>query len=244
MIDSFELGHLKVSRGSAALLLDRVVSNIKSRKKIGCIPINVTKYCMSKSDLKLATCIKNSGLVLADGMPIVWLGKRLGSTDVHRITGVAFTESLMSRAAVEGLTLYFFGSTQRNLDAAMKSISSEFTNIKIVGYRNGYYDDDDISSIISDINEVKPDILILGLGLPQKEYFMHDYFPALDVKFCITVGGAIDIWSGSKKRAPKFIQKIGMEWLFRSLYDLSRAYLIVTFGFAFLKDLLFLTKKH
>ena len=105
MIKNLKLGHLKISQGTEKKLVEDVLNNIKIKKKTGCIPLNVTKYCMAMNDIKLADSIKGCNLVIADGLPIAWLAKRLGLLGVNRITGVDFSESLICRASNENLKL-------------------------------------------------------------------------------------------------------------------------------------------
>ena len=98
---------------------------------------------------------------------------------------------------------------------------------------------DEVPDMIDDINHSKSVILFLDVGLPQREYFLQGSFDNLDVPFCITVGGAIDIWADAKKRTPKFIQSLGLEWFMRSMYDLSKARSILRHGGLFLKEVIF-----
>lgn len=119
----------------------------------------------------------------------------------------------------------------------MRRIGQCFDDPPIARYRDGYFEKADVPRIIEEINNARPDILFLGLGLPQKEYFLADHFHELDVRFCITVGTAIDIWADVKMRATTVVQKMGLEWLYRSVYDLTRTGLILRYGMSFMKDL-------
>ena len=91
-------------------------------------------------------------------------------------------------------------------------------------------------SIVEQIKQVEPHILLLGLGLPQKEYFIADYFNQLNVPFCLTVGGAFDIWSGAKKRTPAVLQRFGLEWVYRSFYDVRKGRTLLLYSAQFAKD--------
>lgn len=239
LMKSLPLGHLKITPGDMNTTLASVEDMIASGRRAYSIPINLTKYVVSKKDAKLAQSINAAELVIADGVPIVWLGKRAGYQDVHRVTGVDLSERLLSMAKTKGWRLYFVGASPANLKNAIRNISRRFDEPVIAGSRDGYFKDEDIPSIVEDINRSKPDILFLGLGMPQKEYFLHDHFDKLDVPFCITVGGAIDIWAEAKKRTPKLIQKMGLEWFVRSMYDISKAINILKYGGMFMSELIF-----
>ncbi|MGB7325666.1 MAG: WecB/TagA/CpsF family glycosyltransferase [Rubripirellula sp.] len=233
------LGHLQITSGDTNDAIGLIDQWIQDREKTYCIPINLTKYVVSKKDAKLTESINQASLVIADGVPIKWLGKRAGIDDVHRVTGVDLSEQLLAMAKEKGWRLYFLGASPENLARAMERVKARFNDPIFAGSRDGYFKDEDIPGIIDDINEAKPDIVFLGLGMPQKEYFLHDHHHKLDVPFCITVGGAIDIWADAKKRTPKLIQAIGLEWFVRSMYDISKAKNILKYGGLFLKELAF-----
>lgn len=239
MSKNLPLGHLTITPGDTNRAVGMIDGWIANREKAYCIPINLTKYIKSKKDAKLTRSINNAKLVIADGVPIKWLGRRAGMRDIHRVTGVDLSEQLLAMAKDKGWKLYFLGASPENLARAKERVNERFNNPEFAGARDGYFNDDDIPGIIEDINASQPDILFLGLGMPQKEYFLHDYHDKLDVPFCITVGGAIDIWADAKKRTPKLIQAIGLEWFVRSIYDISKAKNILKYGGMFLKELVF-----
>jgi N-acetylglucosaminyldiphosphoundecaprenol N-acetyl-beta-D-mannosaminyltransferase len=236
---SLPLGHLKITPGDMDAAVAAVDEIIASDQRCYSVALNLTKYIVSKKDAKLAESINRAHQVIADGIPIAWLGRRAGYKDVHRVTGVDLSERLLGLAKQKNWSLYFLGASPQNLTKALSRIKERYDNPPIAGSRDGYFQPEDIPGIIEDINRSRPDILFLGLGMPQKEYFLHDHFDKLDVPYCITVGGAIDIWAEAKKRTPKVIQAVGLEWFVRSVYDVSKASNILKYGGIFLKDLVF-----
>ena len=243
MQQNLKLAHVKITSGTGEEMVTQVGEWIAEGSHKSCIPLNLSKYVMSRKNEKLRNAINDADVVVADGIPITWLAKRLGQKNVHRVTGVELAEDLLALATKNKWRLYFLGSKPENLEAALENIKNTYNDPIIAGSRDGYFSESDVPDIIADINKSAPDILFLGLGLPQKEYFVADHFADLDVRFCVTVGGAIDIWAGAKNRAPALVQKMGLEWLFRSFYDLSRAGLIFRYGMVFLKDLILPPRK-
>lgn len=237
MIETQPLAHLKISAGNIEDMISYVEDRISLGQRTYCIPLNLTKYVYSKKDAKLREAINSANLVISDGVPIVWLSKRLGYKNVHRITGIDLAESIISRSKSKGWKLFFFGASPKNLEQAVLNLNKRFEGPEIVGFRDGYFKEDETCGIIDQINASKPDILFLGLGMPQKEYFIHNYSGSLNAAFCLTVGGAIDVWAGVKQRTPKMIQSLGLEWLYRSIYDKSKAINILRYSLIFLKDL-------
>lgn len=239
MIINNSLRHLKISLGDQNLFLSFVKYCILHRKKSYCIPIHVTKYEMSKLDYKLKGVINAADIVLADGVPIVWLSRWLRYKEVFKVTGIDFAEAILAQSKKQNWNIFLLGASPENLEKALHNISKKFENPQIVGAHHGYFNNGTIEKVINNINELKPDILLLGLSMPQKEYFIYDYFNKAEATFWLPVGGAFDIWAKAKKRAPSPIQKLGLEWLYRSIYDRSKVMNILKYSFAFSKDFLF-----
>jgi N-acetylglucosaminyldiphosphoundecaprenol N-acetyl-beta-D-mannosaminyltransferase len=237
------LAHLKISTGTLDQILSYIEECIAGDKRIYCIPLNVTKYVLSKKDSKLREVINDSDLVIADGIPIMWLSRRVGYGDVYRVTGIDLAETILSRSKKNMWKLFFLGASSENLERAIKRVCERFDHPDIVGYENGYFKPDDVDKVIDKIISSKADILFLGLGMPQKEYFIRDYFAKTTARFYLPVGGAFDIWAEVKKRTPKVVQKIGMEWFYRSFYDVSRARNIARYGLNFFGDFIFCKRR-
>ena len=175
-MENIPIGHVKVSVGSLTEMVDAVASWISNSEvtQRACIPLNLSKYVMAKGDAKLANVINQADMVVADGVPIVWLARRLGRRDVVRIPGIELAETLLTQAQSRSWRIYFLGASPENLEKAMLNVRTKFNSPPVVGSRHGYFDEEEVDSIIEEINNVRPDILLLGLGLPQKEYFVSD----------------------------------------------------------------------
>ena len=235
-MSNVQIGKLHVSEGSLEEIRERVLGGLQDGEKAYCIPLNVTKYSMAKSDPKLLQALQQASYVTADGLPITWLARKLGYSSVQRVTGIDLSEACLQTASEQGHRLYFFGTREEVGQAAIKNLKIKYPGLNVVGYRNGFFDESDVDEIVREINDASPDILFLGLGLPQKEHFIVDHFSAMNVKFCITVGGAIDIWANVKSRAPKFVQRFGMEWIYRSLSNIKKTTDLLAYGKAFASD--------
>ncbi|OGW36770.1 MAG: hypothetical protein A2Y97_13690 [Nitrospirae bacterium RBG_13_39_12] len=238
MTSNRPLGHVKISSGDLEEILEFIAGRISENKKTYCIPLNLTKYVVSKDDQKLKNVMNAADLLISDGISMVWLSKRAGYKDVHRVTGIDLAEKVLSHSKARGWRIFFLGATPENLTKAIGNVKFRFNNPEIAGYHHGYFKQDEIENIITLVNESNADILFIGLGMPQKEYFIGDYIGRINVKFCLAIGGAFDIWAGAKRRTPNLIQMLGLEWLFRSLYDKNKVLNITKYGFIFLKDLL------
>jgi N-acetylglucosaminyldiphosphoundecaprenol N-acetyl-beta-D-mannosaminyltransferase len=238
MISDHPLGHVKISSGDLEEILEFIAERISENRKTYCIPLNLTKYVVSKDDHKLKNVMNAADLLISDGISMVWLSKRAGYKDVHRVTGIDLAEKILSHSKARGWKIFLLGATPENLNTAIKNLKDKFGEPLIAGSHDGYFRRDEDRQMIDLINQSGSDILFLGLAMPQKEYFVHDYFKKINVKFCLAVGGAFDVWAGVKKRTPKAVQNIGLEWLFRSFYDINKIINVTRYGLIFLKELL------
>ena len=188
--------------------------------------INVSKLVAMQGDEKLAKFIQNSSINIADGAPVFAATRLVGKPIPERITGVELMEALLRLASENGFRVYFFGSKQEVLDKVLARCQEEYPGLVVAGARNGYFDKEQETEIVSDIAASNADILLVALGIPQKEYFVDDHLHELNVSLALPVGGAFDVLAGMKVRAPRWAQKLGIEWLWRSLYDRSRTELV------------------
>lgn len=199
--------------------LNRVQKYLDSGKYHYQISVNVAKLVYAQNDQKLKTVINNADIINADGFPIYIASKIISRSEVTRMGGYDYIDGLVR--SFPDLKYYFLGAKEEVLKAVVTYMLNNH-KIEIVGYRNGYFCEDEIPGLIQDINESKADVLLLALGTPAKEYFLYDHRDKLKVKFAVGVGGAFDIIAGKTKRAPVFIQKIGMEWFYRLFQEPRR----------------------
>ncbi|MCP4270030.1 MAG: WecB/TagA/CpsF family glycosyltransferase [Candidatus Brocadiaceae bacterium] len=236
------LGGCFVSKIDKQGLLNLVYQWVQEKNKGKYITaVNVSKLVMMQKDSKLADYMLNSTINIADGFPIFLGPKLLGNPIPGRITGVELMEDLLVKASKHRYRIFFLGSKQTVLEKMIKRCQLEHPGMIVAGSHDGYFDHDDEVKLVAEIAATEPDILFIALGVPQKEYFVHDHIDRLNTVVCLPIGGAFDVYAGTKVRAPSWAQNIGMEWLWRSFYDRSRAMLIyrsiLSFSVIFFKDL-------
>ena len=170
---------------------------------------------MAQKDLEYKNILSEGDLVIPDGIGIILASriKKLGLEE--RLPGIEMMESILKYCNNAKKSIYLLGTSSENVEKAANNIKEAYPNIKIAGYHDGFFDEAEELKIVDRINEVKPDILFVALGAPKQEKWMYKYRKILNVKVSMGVGGSLDIWSGSIRRAPKFFRKIGMEWFYR-----------------------------
>jgi len=197
--------------------MDTVIQN-NSRCYI-CM-MNAAKVVKLSLDQELKELICSADLVGADGVPVVWASRLLGQPLPGRVNGTDLMEELFTLAHQRGYSLYLLGARKEVISETVKKVRSTFPNIRIAGFRHGYFKKpQDEEKVIADINSVKPDILLLGMGTPMKEMFVKRHRAQLQVPVIHGVGGSFDIWGGITKRAPKWMQNNGLEWFYRFIQE-------------------------
>jgi len=160
--------------------------------------------------------------VTADGQAIVWAGRLLGRPLPGRVTGIDLMDAVARRASERGYRVYVLGARQEVLERAVGVLHTRFPALQLAGYRHGYFGPDDEPDVVDSIAEAAPDILFVALETPAKELFLARNRDRLRIPFVMGVGGAVDILGGVRRRAPRWLQRLGLEWAFRLAQDPRR----------------------
>ena len=161
--------------------------------------------------------------ILPDGAGTVWAARYLGHAMPERVAGYDLAQELLRCAPAEGRRVYFFGSAPGVAEKAKAKAEQLYPGIEIVGVRNGFFSPADNAAIIAEIRAARPDLLLVALGVPKQEKWIAAHLAELDVPVAIGVGGTLDVMAGVMKRAPLWMQKAKLEWLFRGLMQPKRA---------------------
>jgi N-acetylglucosaminyldiphosphoundecaprenol N-acetyl-beta-D-mannosaminyltransferase len=216
--------------------LRKIEDSIRKRKPIRHCAINAAKIVKIQSDRRLREVVVSSDMISPDGQSIVWASRFLKKPLPERVTGIDLMQKLLELAAKKGYKVFLLGAREEVICELKEKLKRELPNLNLVGWRNGYFTLDEEEGIVNHINEKKPDMLFVGMSSPKKEYWMNKYQSALKVPFCMGVGGSFDVLVGRIKRAPQWMQKLGLEWFHRFLQEPTRMwkrYLITNSLFLF-----------
>ena len=199
---------------------DAIVSAARARRRGLVVTPNVDHILMLDEDPELRTIYDEALFRFADGMPLVWLSKLLSGTSLpERVTGADLLVAVCERAAKHGLSVYFLGAEEGVAARAAALMSAQHPGLRIAGtYSPPMGFDRDVASLADAIARVaasSPDILFLGLGTPKQERLAHRNLSALRSGPILCCGAAFDFAAGAKARAPRLMQRAGLEWLFR-----------------------------
>ncbi|MBI2428664.1 MAG: WecB/TagA/CpsF family glycosyltransferase [Ignavibacteriales bacterium] len=180
---------------------------------------NVHSICSAQQNEILKQCINLGDLVLPDGSGLRIGGKMTGNPIIENLNGTDFTPKVLRMAEDEGLSLFFFGAEEPVVQQCCNRIRNAYPKLRIAGYRNGYFQESEDKNIVEQINAARPDILLVALGTPKQEIWLTRYSHDLNVNVAMAVGGLFDFLSMTKKRAPLWMRRLGIEWLFRFLHE-------------------------
>ena len=184
---------------------------------------NAEMLMRATHDEELRRILNASALVVPDGAGTVWAARHLGHAMPERVAGYDLAQELLRCAPAEGRRVYFFGSAPGVAEKAKAKAEQLYPGIEIVGVRNGFFSPADNAAIIVEIRAARPDLLLVALGVPKQEKWIAAHLAELDVPVAIGVGGTLDVMAGVMKRAPHWMQKAKLEWLFRGLMQPKRA---------------------
>jgi N-acetylglucosaminyldiphosphoundecaprenol N-acetyl-beta-D-mannosaminyltransferase len=194
---------------------------------------------LSRSDKEFKEIIDNADLVTPDSTGILLGAKVMGTPLPNRVTGCDLSKELCKAAAEDGFSIYLFGAKPGVAEQAAHNLCELFPTLKIAGTRDGYFKDSENDEIVSKIKESGAKVILVAFGIPKQEKWIRNYLEKTGANVAIGVGGTFDVFSGNIKRAPEWMQKHGLEWLFRLIQDgskISKVAFIPKFLLMVLKD--------
>jgi len=236
-LEEITIFNIKINPLRRPDFLSIIESSIKSGRQIAQFGVNSATINDIVRNEEFRYTINSADLVHIDGMSVVWALRSFGYTVPERVATPDLADDILVMADREGMSIFLFGAKESTLLLCRQNIERKFPNIKIAGSRNGYYNPEEEKDIFDMINNSKPDILLLGMSSPKKELFFESYRHKLEARYILGVGGYFDIISGEIKRAPRWMQDTGLEWLYRLLQEprrLWKRYLIGIFRFFWL----------
>ncbi len=185
--------------------------------------VNAAKIVAMKTNLELRQSVNEADLINADGMAVVWASKFLKKPLKERVSGIDLFTNLVERAAQKGRSVYLLGAKEEVVTAVANKFQSTYGATTVAGYQHGYFSKEEELSIVQQIVDSKASYLFVAMSSPKKELFLHGYREMLSsVGFIMGVGGSFDVVSGKVKRAPSWMQNLGLEWFYRFIQEPKR----------------------
>jgi N-acetylglucosaminyldiphosphoundecaprenol N-acetyl-beta-D-mannosaminyltransferase len=223
--------------------IDRIISERTPRY---IATANLDFAAQASRDVELQSILMDADLVLCDGAPLVWASRLLNAPLRERVAGSDLTPRLMAHAAARNYRIFFLGSDERVLGIAKQRLERENPGLKVCGtYAPPYANllDLDNDAIAALVKEARPDILLVALGAPKQEKWIYMNHRELGVPCSIGIGASLDFVAGKFSRAPLWMQKSGLEWLFRLMQEPRRLFARYFHDFTFFVSA-FLKQRH
>lgn len=218
-----------------------IESRIEQKQFLQHVVVNVAKIVNMQKDPVLAESVKACEVINIDGMGVVFGARFLGHDVPERVAGVDLFHELLAMSAKRDFPVFLLGATEEVVNKTAEVVKAQNPNLNIAGYHDGYFfgnkEGDDEEAVVTKIRESGAKLLFVAITSPKKENFINKWQDKLGVDFVMGVGGTFDVVAGKVKRAPQWMQKAGLEWLYRVIQEPGRMwkrYLVTNSEFAYL----------
>ena len=199
--------------------INRGLELIHSNNVSQVITINPEMLIESTKNESFRKIIQEAEMVIPDGVGVK-IGLKLKKYNVQRLPGIDFAKRLLKECAKENIPVAIVGAKEEVINKAIENLKSELNGLNIVYFHNGYFDNDNL--VYEELKKVSPKLILAAMGSPRQEQFIYNAKTLLNPALMVGIGGSLDVWSGMVKRAPQIYQKLGLEWLYRTILEPKR----------------------
>lgn len=208
--------------------VQKIEQLILNKKPSYVVTPNVDHIVKLETDKEFQKVYKEADLILTDGMPLIWISKIKKTPIKEKVSGSDLFPEVCKLSANKGYKVFLLGAAKGIAIKAAENLKLKYDGLNIVGTYSPSYgfenNEDEIEQIIEMINEVKPDVLAVGLGAPKQEKFLYKFRNRLNVPVSLAIGASIDFEAGNINRAPKWMQRLGLEWSYRLIKEPKRMF--------------------
>ncbi|PAA16610.1 glycosyltransferase [Pseudomonas fragi] len=200
------------------------------------VVVNVAKLVNMRDDSQLSESVRSCDIINIDGMGVVLGARFLGHSVPERVAGVDLFHELLKMSAANHFSVFLLGATDDVVSTATSKVKALYPGLKVAGYHHGYFWDDE-AALVEKVRASGAKLLFVAITSPKKENFINRWRDQLGVDFVMGVGGTFDVVAGKVKRAPQWMQRYGLEWLYRVIQEPGRMwkrYLTTNLKFALL----------
>jgi N-acetylglucosaminyldiphosphoundecaprenol N-acetyl-beta-D-mannosaminyltransferase len=192
--------------------------------------VNAHTLNLAAADPSYRAILNAGDFVFADGTGVRWAARFHGARVLENLPGTDFVPTLFRAASDRGYSYFLLGADASTVEAAAEYARRTFSGWKFAGCHHGYLAEEKLNAtVVEKVNAAKPDVLLVGMGNPLQEQWIHRHLPELHGPVCMGVGGLFDFWAGNVSRSPQWLRCLGHEWLWRFFQEprrMARRYLI------------------
>jgi N-acetylglucosaminyldiphosphoundecaprenol N-acetyl-beta-D-mannosaminyltransferase len=215
MSKSISIAGIKIDNITMDQAVEKVYKFISTNENHAIYTPNAEIMMDGIKNKELKNILNSADMLVADGAGVVLASKILKRNLKEKVSGFDLVKALLISSKNRPIKFFLFGGKPGIAETASANIICDYPGAEIVGTRNGYFSEEDEPEIIEQINKSRADILLVCLGAPKQEEWIHKYKNQLTVKTSIGVGGTLDVLAGNVKLAPDFFRNHGLEWLYR-----------------------------
>ena len=183
------------------------------------VTINPEMFDCAKVDKEFSDILNSAEMIIPDGVGVK-IGLKILGNNVEKIAGIDFARRMIDKSAENGLSVALIGAKPEVIQLAKENLEKEVEGLNIVYIQDGYFKDDD--RVLEELKNANPRLILVALGSPKQEKFIAKARNVLNYGLMVGVGGSFDVWSGTVERAPEIYQKLGLEWLYRTVKEPKR----------------------
>lgn len=210
---------LELDRVTVGAVMERIKGFIQQDTPHQIVTVNLQFVSVARKNREFAQLINQSDLVVADGMPLVWMSRLLPAPIPERITGQDLFSQCAALAAEKGYGVFLLGGAPGAAREAAAKLTTVYPGLRVTGTEHGRFPQrgpaENQEALVQALREFKPRFLFVGLGCPKQDFWIRDNMQHLGVPVCVGVGGTFDVFAGRLKRSPAWMQRCGVEWAFR-----------------------------
>jgi N-acetylglucosaminyldiphosphoundecaprenol N-acetyl-beta-D-mannosaminyltransferase len=216
-LPSVTLAGIRVHRIDMATALRLIRQFVQSEKPHMVVTADSSMVVLAQKDYDLRKIIEEADLITPDSFGILLGARLMGKPIKERVSGADLSVEICRMAASDGFSIFLLGGEPGIADEAASRVEEMFPGLVIAGTHHGYFERDQEPEVVRRIKASGAKVLLVGMGIPRQEKFIHRYLGELGVCVAMGVGGTLDVLSGRVKRAPEWMQRHGLEWLYRVL---------------------------
>lgn len=204
--------------------VDLVEQYVNTNTPLHLMGVNADKINEINNNERMKQIVNSCGIINADGASVIMASKYLNKPLPERVAGIDLMQELVALSAKNNYSIYLLGANQEVVEKTAEVLKEKYSELNIVGIHNGYFKEHEWSKIYEEINKVNPDIVFVGITSPIKEYLIEFLQSKGSESVYMGVGGSFDVISGNIPRAPMWMQKCNLEWLFRVIQEPRRLF--------------------
>ena len=217
-MDRFTLGNVRITKTSLPDAVDQVKKCASDKREGYICHMDARTAYLANHDEKYRSVQDRSLMTLPDGMPLVWYAHMKGYGKVGKVSGKDFMDAIFSVSGKEGYTHYFYGGSKETIEKIQLNLKKKYPGLVILGAVSPPFqplEDFDVDSLAEEINKLRPSFFWCGLGAPKQELLISMLQERIQGTYCVGVGLAFEYFAGTVRRAPLWMQKSGLEWVYR-----------------------------